>query len=86
MIQSNNGERDGFVKSPFFEEIIERTLAYLQAGYPVHFVGPSGVGKTSLALYIASQLNKPVSIIRGHHELSNKDLLGITMESRRKKL
>ena len=76
MIQSNNGERDGFVRSPFFEEIIERTLAYLQAGYPVHFVGPSGVGKTSLALYIASQLNKPVSIIRGHHELSNKDLLG----------
>ena len=86
MNQSNNGEKDGFVRSPFFEEMIERTIAYLQAGYPVHFCWAIGVGKTSLALYIASQLNKPVSVIRGHHELSNKDLLGFHLESRRKKL
>ncbi len=64
------------MKTDFFDGIITRTLRYLQAGFPVHFVGPSGVGKTSLALYIANQLNKPVTIIRGHHELSNKDLLG----------
>jgi len=66
----------GFVKTAFFEDIITRTIHYMQAGYPVHFVGPSGVGKTSLALYIAKQMNRPVTIIRGHHELSNKDLLG----------
>jgi nitric oxide reductase NorQ protein len=66
----------GFVKTIFFDDIIIRTLRYLQAGFPVHFVGPSGVGKTSLALYIANQFNKPVTIIRGHHELSSKDLLG----------
>jgi gas vesicle protein GvpN len=66
----------GFVKTAFFDDIIARTLLYLHAGFPVHFVGPSGVGKTSLALYIAKQLNKPVTIIRGHHELTNKDLLG----------
>ena len=54
MNQSNNGEKDGFVKSPFFEEMIDKNSCYImQAGYPVHFVGPSGVGKTSLALYIA---------------------------------
>lgn len=70
-------EDDGrFVKTVFFDDIITRTLRYLHAGYPVHFIGPSGVGKTSLALYIAKQLNKPVTIIRGHHELSGKDLLG----------
>ncbi|QIZ08012.1 gas vesicle protein GvpN [Priestia megaterium] len=69
-------ETGGFVKTAFFEEIIARTIQYMQAGYPVHFIGPSGVGKTSLALYIAKQFNRPVTIIRGHHELSNKDLLG----------
>jgi nitric oxide reductase NorQ protein len=66
----------GFVKTAFVDDIITRTLRYLQAGFPVHFIGPSGVGKTSLAVYIANQLNKPVTIIRGHHELSSKDLLG----------
>ncbi|PFO08290.1 gas vesicle protein GvpN [Bacillus sp. AFS076308] len=66
----------GFVKTAFFEDIITRSVRYLKAGYPVHFVGPSGVGKTSIAQYIASLLNKPVTIIRGHHDLSNKDLIG----------
>lgn len=72
----NKAFNQGFVRTPFFEGILARTLQYIKAGYPVHFVGPSGVGKTSLALYVANMLNKPVSIIRGHHELSNKDLLG----------
>jgi nitric oxide reductase NorQ protein len=69
-------EKIEFVNTAFFEDIISRALQYLQAGYPVHFTGPSGIGKTSLALYTAKQLKRPITVIRGHHELSNKDLLG----------
>jgi nitric oxide reductase NorQ protein len=72
----SQSKKDIFVNTAFFEEIISKTLKYIKAGFPVHFVGPSGIGKTSLALYIAKQFNRPVTIIRGHDELSNKDLLG----------
>ena len=76
MDQSRNENKTGFVKTAFFEDIITRTVHYLEAGFPVHYVGPSGVGKTSLAIYISKLLDRPVTIIRGHHELSNRDLTG----------
>jgi gas vesicle protein GvpN len=58
------------------EDLISRSLSYLKAGYPIHFTGPSGAGKTSLALTLAKRRKKPVMLIHGNHELNNKDLIG----------
>lgn len=58
------------------KDILARSLQYLKAGYPIHFTGPSGVGKTSLALALAKKRKKPVMLIHGNHELNNKDLIG----------
>lgn len=69
-------ETDLFVQTPFFQRIINRSIHYLKSGFPVHFVGPTGVGKTRLAIHIAQQLHRPVTVLRGNHEMSNIDLLG----------
>ena len=41
---------NGFAVTPCIEEIVESALAYLQAGYPVHFSGPAGTGKNDIGL------------------------------------
>jgi MoxR-like ATPase len=44
-----------FVVTPQIEELAERTLTYLDAGYPINLSGPAGTGKTTLAPSWASQ-------------------------------
>ena len=76
----------GFVTSPFVEEIANRALTYLQAGYPVHFAGPAGTGKTTLAFHIAAQLGRAVSLIHGDDDFGSSDLLGQDRGYRKHKL
>ena len=67
---------DQFVNTPYVQDLTERTLAYLEVGYPVHFSGPAGTGKTTLAFHIAAQLGHPVTLIHGDDEFSGSDLIG----------
>ena len=76
----------GFVTTPFVENITQRALTYLQAGYPVHFSGPAGTGKTTLAFHVAAQLGRPVSLIHGDDEFSSADLVGQDSGYRKRKL
>jgi len=65
-----------FVQTAYVQEIAQRALAYLNAGYPIHFAGPPGIGKTSLAFHIAAQLGNQVVLIHGDDEFVASDLTG----------
>lgn len=65
-----------FVETPFVRSIVERALTYIAAGFPIHFRGASGTGKTTLALHVASKLGRPVVMIHGDEEFSTSDLVG----------
>lgn len=68
-------KQPGFVETPYVRNAISRALNYIRAGYPVHFAGPAGTGKTSLALYTAAQLDRPVMLIHGDEQFNTSDLV-----------
>ena len=42
----------------------------------MHFRGPAGAGKTTLALNVAAHLGRPVSLVTGDSRMANADLIG----------
>lgn len=76
----------GFVITPSIEEITDRALGYIKAGYPVHLSGPTGCGKTTLAMHIAYTLGRPTVLINGDEEFSTSSLVGGEFGYRRRKV
>src|SRR5579872_6800928 len=67
---------ESFVMAPPVKRLADRALTYLKAGYPVHFCGPAGTGKTTLALHLAALRGRPVTLMHGDDELGSSDLIG----------
>lgn len=65
-----------FVETDYVRGIMERASAYIAAGFPVHFRGASGTGKTTLAMHLAAKIGRPVIMIHGDEEHSTSDLVG----------
>ena len=65
-----------FVETPAVQHVTERALGYIKAGFPIHFRGATGTGKTTLALHVASKIGRPVVLLHGDEELSTSDLVG----------
>lgn len=65
-----------FVLSPYVEQITAPALAYLKAGYPIHFAGQAGTGKTTLAFHVAMKIGRPVTLLHGDDEFGGSDLVG----------
>jgi gas vesicle protein GvpN len=65
-----------FVETKYVKDITNRTLSYIKAGFPVHLRGPSGTGKTTLAMHVATKIGRPVVMIHGDEEFTTTDLVG----------
>lgn len=75
-----------FVESDYVKDITNRGLTYIKAGFPVHFRGPSGTGKTTIAMHLASKIGRSVVIIHGDAEYKTSDLVGSETGYRFRKL
>jgi nitric oxide reductase NorQ protein len=75
-----------FVETSYIKDITERGLTYMKAGFPVHFRGPSGTGKTTVAMHLAGKIGRPVVIIHGDAEYKTSDLVGSESGYRFRKL
>ncbi|MFA5819228.1 MAG: gas vesicle protein GvpN [Bacteroidales bacterium] len=65
-----------FVETEYIKDITSRSHNYIKAGFPVHFRGPSGTGKTTIAMHLASKIGRPVVVIHGDSEYKTSDLVG----------
>lgn len=65
-----------FVESSGVKRLARRAVNYLRIGIPVHFRGPTGAGKTTLALHVASQLKRPIVLLHGDDDYNTSDLIG----------
>jgi len=79
-------EQPTFIQTSCVKKIIKRASLYMKAGYPIHFSGPAGTGKTTLAMYLAAQLGQPTIIIHGDDEFGTTDLVGSEFGYRKKKM
>jgi len=64
------------IRTPELDAVRQRAMAYLDGGYPVHFRGPAGSGKTKLALDLAQSLGRPVLLLVGDDSFDTRSLIG----------
>ena len=74
---------DSFVECPETESVSRRVERWVSVDRPVHLVGPTGCGKTALAMRVAAERDRPVVWINGDADLETKDLVGDYSEQER---
>lgn len=72
-----------FVEAPAVTALEERIQRWLRAGRPVHLIGPTGCGKTALAVHAARTRDRPVVFINGDATMTTADLVGEYAETER---
>jgi gas vesicle protein GvpN len=65
-----------FIETDAVKGVRDRVDRWLDAGRPVHLIGPTGCGKTSMAMQTAQERSRPVVWINGDEQLETSDLVG----------
>jgi gas vesicle protein GvpN len=68
--------REGLFLDDALHSLQSRALMYLRAGAPIHFRGPAGTGKTTLAMSLASEMGRPIVLVVGDSWNTSATLLG----------
>ncbi|WP_265111933.1 gas vesicle protein GvpN [Halosolutus halophilus] len=67
---------DPFVETDAVASIRDRITGWLEANQPVHLIGPTGCGKTALALAAAAERGRPVVWLNGDEAVDTAALVG----------
>ncbi len=67
---------DNFVETEQVSKLIERIVKWTDAGYSPHLIGPTGCGKTTLALAVAWKMGQPILWLNGDDQMTTGDLIG----------
>ena len=69
-------EIKNWIETDSVKEVKEKVKNWISLKYPVHIIGPTGCGKTILALRVAQELGRPVVWINGDESVTTTDLIG----------
>ena len=67
---------ENFVETKQVRKLKGRVKLWTKVGYPPHIVGPTGCGKTTLAMQVAKELGRPTVWINGDEQMTTTDLIG----------
>jgi len=67
---------ENFVETEQVRKLKGRVKLWTKVGYPPHIVGPTGCGKTTLAMQVAKEMGKPTVWINGDEQMTTTDLIG----------
>ncbi|AFK19400.1 gas vesicle protein GvpN [Haloferax mediterranei ATCC 33500] len=76
-------EEQPFIETEAVTQVETRMRRWLDVGRPVHLIGPTGCGKTALAMHVARERDRPVVWINGDADLTTSDLVGEYAEKER---
>lgn len=67
---------DPFIETDAVTSVRDRITGWLEADQPVHLIGPTGCGKTALALSAAAARGRPIIVLNGDEAVDTAELVG----------